>query len=263
MMAEIGCDVSIGAGRLVQERIPRSPAYGDRSDGPLGVARDSHTVAGSGQRGRHLLSELLKGDRLDEFAQPSGAHIRSLALLPHQGPHHHEAECPGKGIGHSGIRVIGVRMGREQCDAIGDKSVDETALGIGRSDGVHPAQEKRMVRHDELGADLNRLVDHRHHRIDREQHPLDRVLRVAARETDRIPVCGEARRVYRVEGIDEITNAQVCHAREGTRCRLPLAAQEVSDSVAAAMSARATPINWTALSRSLSSTQARVTVATG
>ena len=141
--------------------------------------------------------------------------------------------------------------------------MDETPLCIGRSDGVHPAQEQRMVRHDELGADLDRLVDHRHHRIDREQHPLDRVIRVTACETHRIPVCGEARRVCRVEGIDEITNAQVGHAGESTRRRLLPAAQEVSDSVAAAMSASATPINWTALSRSLSSTQARVTVATG
>ncbi len=141
--------------------------------------------------------------------------------------------------------------------------MDETPLCIGRSDGVHPAQEQRMVAHDELGAGVNRLVDHRHHRIDREQHPLDRVVRVTACETDRIPVCGEARRVCRVEGTDEIANAQVCHAREGTPRRPLHAAQEVSDSVAAAMSASATPINWIALSRSLSSTQARVTVATG
>ncbi len=121
--------------------------------------------------------------------------------------------------------------------------MDETPFCIGCSDGVHPAQEQRMVRHDELGADRDRLVDHRHHWIDREQHPLDRVIRVAACEPDRIPVRGEEGRVCRVEGIDEITNAQVCHAREGTRRRLLHAAQEVSDSVAAALSASATPIS--------------------
>jgi len=141
--------------------------------------------------------------------------------------------------------------------------MDETPLCIGRSDGVHPAQEQRMVRHDELGADLNRLVDHRHHRIDREQHPLNCVVRVTARETDRIPVGREAGRVRSVEGLNEITNAQVSHALEGTRRRRLHAVQEVSDSVAAATSASATPISWTALRRSLSRTQARVTVATG
>ena len=119
--------------------------------------------------------------------------------------------------------------------------MDETPLGIGRSDGVHPAQEQRMVRHDELRAGFNRLVDHRHHRIDREQHPFDRVVRVTACETDRIPVGRKAGRVRSVEGLNEITNAQVSHDREGTRwCLLP-AAQEVSDRVAAAMSASATP----------------------
>ena len=84
--------------------------------------------------------------------------------------------------------------------------MDETPLGIGRSDGVHPAQEQRMVRHDELRAGFNRLVDHRHHRIDREQHPFDRVVRVTACETDRIPVGREARRVSSLEYIDKITN---------------------------------------------------------
>lgn len=111
MVAKIGCDVGVGAGRLAQEGIPRSPAYRDRSDGPLGVACDAHTVAGSRQRCRHLLSELLKGDRLDEFAQSSGAHSRSLILLRCKGMQHHQAERPSKGIGHSGIRVIGVRVG--------------------------------------------------------------------------------------------------------------------------------------------------------
>lgn len=159
--------------------------------------------------------------------------------------------------------MVGVRMGREQGDAVGDKPVDETALGVGGRHGMHPAQEQRMVRHDELGSGLNRLVDHRHHRVDREQHPFDHVVRVTARQTDRIPVCGEARRVCRVEGIHEITNAQVCHAREGTRRRPLHAAQEVSDSVAAARSASATPTSWTALRRSLRSTQAKMTVATG
>ena len=111
MVAKIGCDVGIGAGRLAQEGIPRSPAYRDRADRSLGVASDSHAVAGSWQRGRHLLSELLKGDRLDEFAQSPGAYSRRLILLRRQGPKHHQAERRGKSIGHSGIRVIGVRVG--------------------------------------------------------------------------------------------------------------------------------------------------------
>ena len=111
MVAKIGCDVGIGARRFAQERIPRSPAYRDRTDRSLGVASDSHAVAGSWQRGRHLLSELLKGDPLDEFAQSPGAHSRSLILLRRKWPQHHQAECHSKSIGHSGIRVIGVRVG--------------------------------------------------------------------------------------------------------------------------------------------------------
>lgn len=111
MVAEIRCDVGIGAGRLAQEGIPRSPAYRDRVDHPMGVARYSHAMAGSGQRCRHLLSKLLKGDRLGEFAQSPGAYSRRLILLRRQGPQHHQAERRGKSIGHSGIRVIGVRVG--------------------------------------------------------------------------------------------------------------------------------------------------------
>ena len=61
-----------------------------------------------------------------------------------------------------------------------------------------------------------------------------------------------------VEGIDEITDAKVSHGDEGTR-----GAQLASDSVAAARSASATPTSWMGLSRSLSSTHARMTVATG
>ena len=49
VMAEIGCDVGIGTGCLAQERIPRSPAYGDCSDGPLGVARYPHAMPSSRQ----------------------------------------------------------------------------------------------------------------------------------------------------------------------------------------------------------------------
>ncbi len=263
MVAEVGRDVGVKAGGLAQERIPRSPAYRDRSDLPLRVARDPYAMAGSRQRDGDMLGELLKGDRVGKLAYPPGAHARRVALLPNERSLHHQTEGRSECVGHPGIGMVGVRMGREQGDAVGDKPMDETALGIGGRHGMNPAQEQRMVRHDELGSGLNRLVDHRHHRIDREQHTFDRVVRVTARQTDRIPVGRETGRVRGVEGHHEITNAQVSHALEGTRRRRLHAVQEVSDSVAAATSASATPINWTALRRSLSRTQARVTVATG
>ena len=114
------------------------------------------------------------------------------------------------------------------------------------------------MRHDELHAFGDRLVDDRHHRVDREQNSSHRRIGVAARKPDSVPFGREPRRVGVVEGIDEITDAKVSHGDEGTR-----GAQLASDSVAAARSASATPTSWMGLSRSLSSTHARMTVATG
>ena len=115
-----------------------------------------------------------------------------------------------------------------------------------------------MVRHDELHAFGHRLVDDRRHRVDSEQNSSHRRIRVAARKPDSVPFGSEPRRVGVVEGLDEITDAKLSHGDEGTR-----GAQLASDSVAAARSASATPTSWMVLSRSLSSTQARMTVATG
>ncbi len=82
-----------------------------------------------------------------------------------------------------------------------------------------------MVGDQQIGAPLERLVDHRSHRVDREQHPAHHRVGVAAHQADRVPGRRQRRVVTTLDYLDDLAEAnaagtvgnRVSHAR-----RLPV-----------------------------------------
>ncbi len=78
----------------------------------------------------------------------------------------------------------------------------QRALGRARGDGVDAAQQQRMMR--EQQAPVGHLGDDGGGRVDGDRHRLDRLRRVAADQPHRIPVLRQARRIGRLEHIDDV-----------------------------------------------------------
>ena len=91
--------------------------------------------------------------------------------------------------------MVGVGVRAEQRNAMRDERLNDPAFVVERRHGVHAVQEERMVRHDQVGLQHQRLVDHGHHRIDGKQHAGDGCVRIATGQADGIPVGREPRGV--------------------------------------------------------------------
>lgn len=80
----------------------------------------------------------------------------------------------------------------------------EAALDRVGGHAVHPTQQQRVVRDDQLRAQVlglgHRLLDG----VDAEQHPRDLLRRVPAHEPDGIPLLREARRVVAFEDVEDL-----------------------------------------------------------
>ena len=94
----------------------------------------------------------------------------------------------------------------------------ERALGRRRGDRVHRPQQQRVVRDEQVRSPGDRLVDDRGGRVDREQHPADRLRRVPRDEPDGVPGLGRAGRVAPLERRDDVgeRGAGVRHGRDAT-----------------------------------------------
>jgi hypothetical protein len=114
--------------------------------------------------------------------------------------------------------MIGVGVGGEQGDPVRKEGMHDRPLVIRGRDRVHAPQEEGVMRDDQVGLEEQRLIDHREHRVDREEDPADGRVGITADESDGIPVGGQRGRVTRFEDGDDVAEAGSCgHGRQATQ----------------------------------------------
>ena len=133
-----------------------------------------------------------------------------------------EAEGRRQRVGDARVGDVGVGVRDVQRDTGPHERGDGAALGVRGGDGVHPAQQQRVVRDQQVRTPRDRLVDDGLHRVDREQHPAYRLVRVAHDQPDGVPVLRPARVVERVERGDHVAEAErLRHGRAVTLTPAP------------------------------------------
>ena len=117
----------------------------------------------------------------------------------------------GKRVGDSRSGRIGVGVCGEQRRTGTDQAMDECSLGIVGGHRVHTAQQQRMVGQQQAARADG--VDNLGGGVHRDGHRLDEVAGIAAHQTDRIPVAGQARRIGLIEHVDDVGQS---HAHRST-----------------------------------------------
>ena len=101
-----------------------------------------------------------------------------------------QPERGGEGVADPGTGDVGIRVGREERAAGAHQRRDDPASRRRLGDAVHPAQEQRVVGHEQLGSGGDRLVGHLLGRIDREMHATHLVARGPRGQPHGIPLLG-------------------------------------------------------------------------
>jgi hypothetical protein len=78
--------------------------------------------------------------------------------------------------------------------------VHQRPLGVAGGHAVHPAQQQRVVREQQLRARFDCFLDGLGDRVDRDQHPLHGLVGITADEPDRVPALRECGRVGSLQG---------------------------------------------------------------
>jgi hypothetical protein len=226
-MAEIRGQVDVDAGGSggPEVVVTRTSGDGHRSDEAIEVSRDPDPLGGGGQADPYPLDE--GGQGLRDLQPADAAEAATGAWSTHLpgrgGPDERrdgcEAERPGEGVRHPGIRDISVGMRDIEGDATGQQRVDDPAFWCGGGHAVHAAQEKRVVRHHQIGPPLDGLGGDAAHRIHGEENPLYAHGRVTADQANRIPWLGPRRLVKLVEAPDGVGKAR--HRRRLSRPHSP------------------------------------------
>ena len=115
-----------------------------------------------------------------------------------------QPERGGQRVGDAGVGGVGVGVRGEQRRTGADQPVHQRALRGVRADPVHPAQQQRVVRHQQLRTEVEGLVDGLRDRVDGDQHARHLVGRVAADQPDGVPALRESRRVRRLQRGDGV-----------------------------------------------------------
>ena len=150
------------------------------------------------------------GDEDHPLVQVGSADRRCQHVL------HRQAQRLGERVGHPGRGGVGVGVRGEQRAAGADQPVHQRTLGgVGR-DGVHAAQQQRVVRQQQPA--VGHLVDDGGGGVDRDRHRVDVVAGIAADQADRVPVLRQRGRVGRLQHVDDLGQA---HAHAGSRSLRP------------------------------------------
>lgn len=139
-----------------------------------------------------------------ELANPAEAAAAvGVRRVRYEGADDPEVERAGEGVGDAGVGAVRVRVRDVQRDVVLDEVVDDAALEGGRRNRRRAAQVERVVRDQELGAELHRFVDDVLDGVDGDQDPGDLRVGVAADRSDRIPALGQFGGPQGVEGGDD------------------------------------------------------------
>lgn len=173
-----------------EEAVAGAAADGDRADRRVQVARDADALRGGGQP---------VGGKSDQFAQSDGGSTSQIRPSPRRpagsvrsgtGAGDAEVEGARERVGDARIGTVGVGVRDVQRDVVLDQGVDDAALEAGGGDGRRAPQIERVVRDQEVRAQLHRLVDGLLDGVHREQDPGDLGVGVADDRADRVPRLG-------------------------------------------------------------------------
>lgn len=176
---------------VVEEAVTGAAADGDRTDRRVEVAADADALRGGGQPVGGQADQFAQGEGVFEFADPAeSAAARRVGRVRHEGPGDPEVEGSRERVGDARVGTVGVGVRDVQRDVVLDQGVDDAALEGGGGDGRRAAQIERVVRDQEAGAQLHRLVDGLLDGVHGEQHPGDLGVGVAGDRADRVPRLG-------------------------------------------------------------------------
>lgn len=202
MVAQVGGEEGIhtGGAHRVEEAVAGAAAHRDGTHQRLRITGQADALRGGGQPGRGAGGERAQGLGVVEHADPAEPaaagrvrRVRDERALDAQ------VEGGGQGVGDAGVRGVGVGVGHVQRDAVADHRVHDAALEGVRRDRRRTAQVERVMGHDEVRAQLLRLVGDLPHGVDGEQHPVDLGVRITADGADRVPSFGP---LGRPEGVE-------------------------------------------------------------
>ena len=147
MVAQVGGQVGLHAGRpgRRQQRIAGTAAHRDPGDERVRVPGGPHSPAGLRQNRTHPGDEVGEPQRLGQRADPADADTVGTTGGRIQHRVDRQPEHLGERIGDPGAGRVGVGVGGEQRCTGTDQPVDQRTLGGAGRDGVHPAQQQRMV----------------------------------------------------------------------------------------------------------------------
>lgn len=193
MVAQVGGEEGVHAGGAydVEEAVAGAAADGDRADDRLGVAGDADALRGGGEALGGAFGQLAHGQRVVQLADPAEAPAAArVGRVRYEGSYDPEVQCAGEGVGDTRVGGVRVGVGHVQRDVVLDEGVDDPALEVGRRDRRRTAQVERVVGDQQVGAQLQRLVDDLLDRVDGEQDPPDLLVGIAHDGADRVPGLG-------------------------------------------------------------------------
>ena len=120
----------------------------------------------------------------------------------------HDPEGPGERLVHAVRGHVGVGVRREEGGAAAHQGVHDASLGRRGRHAVHGREQQGVVADQQVGAPLDGLGHDGGRRVDGEQHPADRLGRVAAHQSDGVPVRGPGRVVPPVQQGGHVREAQ-------------------------------------------------------
>lgn len=193
VVAQVGGqeDVHAGGADLLEEAVAGAAADGDAADRHVRVAGDADALRGRRQPGRGAGGELAQGLGVVQFADPAEAPAAfRVARVGHQRAGDPQVEGAGEGVGDSRVGRVGVGVGDVQRDVVLDQRVHDAALEGAGLDGGGAPQVEGVVRDDQVGAQLHRLVGDLLDGVHGEEDPGDLGVRVAADGSDGVPLLG-------------------------------------------------------------------------
>lgn len=206
MVAQVGGEegVHTGGAHRVEEAVAGAAAHRDGAHRRLRVAGEADALRGGGQPGGGASGERGEGlgvvEHADPAEPPAACRVRRVR---YEGALDAQVEGGRQGVGDPGVGGVGVGVGHVQRDAPADQRVHDAALEGVRRDRRRTAQVERVVGHDQVRAQLLRLVGDRLDGVDGEEHPVDLGVRITADGADRVPSFGPLGRPEGVEFGDD------------------------------------------------------------
>lgn len=204
VMAQIGSDegIDLGGRDFWQQRSTSPAANGDPPYDAPRIAGEPDPARGLRQRRADPMSEVCQGLW---HGQPTAAPDPGDRA---QGLDVNQPDGRRESVGDARPGDVGIRVDRVVRDPGADHAMDEATLGIIGRHPVHPVEEQRVMRNEQIHARLDRLGHRVVDDVDGEQHSADRRLGVAANQAGRVPIRSGRYRIPSGQGREDIAEGK-------------------------------------------------------